>query len=191
MNRSVVISRFGLTGSYLVKAGAMFENYRQLVSSCEGFVGTSVWRQLADQNQFMRATVFETTAAYLKAYDWMVESGGLETAIHRYGVLPDVQMFEVKWTHGRRLERALDHEFLSLSDRAMDTTDSAEAWVDKLKMNLRECDSIPGFDGCLIATGYSLSQRVLALALWRSEQAFLESVPGQPDYAIPFYQRVR
>lgn len=191
MNRAVVVSRFDLSGSYLVKAGAMFENYRALVSQCEGFIGTSVWRQLADQEKFMRATVFETTEAYLTGYDWMVQSGGLETAIYRYGVLPDVQVFEVKWTHGRRLERALDHEFLSLSDRAMDTREVAADWVDKLKMNLRECDSIPGFDGCLIATGYELSQRVLALALWRSEQAFLESLPGQPDYAIPFYQRVR
>ncbi|MFX9020054.1 hypothetical protein ABTN35_20690, partial [Acinetobacter baumannii] len=82
---------------------------------------------LSDQRQFMRATVFETMSAYLSAYDWMVESGGLETAIHRYGVFPDVQMFTVKWTHGRRLERALDHEFLSLSDRVLDTDDDAEA----------------------------------------------------------------
>lgn len=188
--KAVVLSRFELTPAELVRAGSMFANFTRLVSATEGFVATSVWRGVDNADAFLRVTLYESIDHYVRGWEQMVNSGGLETAVLRYGVLPDVQMFEVVWRHGRPIESARDDEFISVSDRALDTSDQANAWVAKLASNMGECDAIPGFDGCLIAVGYDTPERVAGLALWRSERAFSDSVPKAPDYEIPLFRRL-
>lgn len=170
----------------------MMMSFGDTVRDGGGFLGTSVWRSLSGDGEFVRMTAYESVAALDASYESMLASGFLERAVQRYGVAPDVtRCLPVYSASGFAFGAGEDAAgYLTLSMRAMDLGEGP-AWVEKLKYNFTEISLIPGFSGCWIGVTDDVPDEVTGLALWQTEGSARSSIPDSPHYEIKVFGRYR
>ena len=187
---TVVISRFEIPLADRPYASVIFEKFKAAVSQHAGYLGTSVWQCVENNDRFMRITEYVSVEAYHKVYDALSQSGTLEKAVSTNAIVPDVQIYNTIVSRYHGLDHLHNAPYLSLSDRVLPTPSHADDWAAKLQYNFDENSLIPGFHGVVIAKHYDVEEQIAGIALWRSPQAFADSQPPGVEYQIDLYKRV-
>lgn len=190
MARALTISRFRIPFAEARKYEGMLEAPKSVAEGVDGYISTSVWREVNDRDSYLRLTFFRDVTAMDQFYDKINRSQALIDSINKYGIAPDVQRCEVFELIRMAPNRIHESEFLSLSIRAMDPGHGVD-WAEKLSMNLQEVSTIPGFEGAAVASGESVPDEIVGLALWQTPDSFKRSVPDRPDYEISLYELYR
>lgn len=187
---AVTVSRFSIPAGKEREYEEMLRSFGDEVADDKGFVSTSVWQDLSNPNKFVRLTGFKSFDALFSSYDQMVASGFLEEAVEKWGVAPDVMRVEPVDEFKSGFGKMREHEILSLSVRVMDPG-YGDAWIEKMKYNFDEISALPGMEGWFIGRSDEVSDEIVGIASWDTEEACRRSIPPKVHYPIGIYRRYR
>lgn len=187
---AATVSRFSIPAGKEREYEEMLRSFGDEVADDKGFVATSVWQDLSDPNRFVRLTGFKDFDTLFKSYDEMVASGFLEEAVAKWGIAPDVMRLEPVAEHGTGFKKLRENEILSLSIRVMDPG-YGDAWIEKMKYNFEEISALPGMAGWFIGRSDEVTDEIVGVASWESEEACRRSIPPKVHYPIGIYRRYR
>lgn len=190
MKAALTISRFTIPHERVRECEPMLGSVPEQARSAPGFLSSSVWRLVSEDQSFFRLTIFDGVETMDAFYDGISKSDGLLDAIRNFGVVPDVIRMSIDSFHHFDPRRIHESEFMSFSLRALDPGYGPE-WAEKLGNNFEEVSTLPGFEGALVSTGLDVDERVAGFAFWQTVDSFRRSVPDNPDYAIDLYKLYR
>lgn len=187
---AVTVSRFEIPQGQEREYEQMLLSFGDEVSDDRGFIATSVWQEVDNPNRFLRLTAFRDFDSLFKSYDEMVQSGFLETAVEKWGIAPDVKRIVPIEKKGDGVEHMRENPFVSVSIRAMEPG-QGDPWVQKMKYNFAEIESLPGMQGWFIGRCDELDDEIVGIVGWASEEACRRTIPPHMHYPVTVYRRYR
>lgn len=101
----------------------------------------------------------------------------------------DVTVFDLEEQAGTRPSDAAGGSYLSISRRI-----ASPGFGEELELELKDIfgslATIPGYLGHIFGSHCSLPDRILGLVLWKSEEAFRQSLPESTPYQLRLYRKV-
>lgn len=103
---------------------------------------------------------------------------------------PDIRRYRIAGERGKREFEIVLGQVLSVSIRQ---ADPGLGWDldEELARILDEISYIDGYLGSLHGRSVAVHEEILSIALWETEKAFCESVPGHQMFTVSAYRRVR
>lgn len=163
---------------------------RGRLAEVDGFVGMSVWQRNDDPLAIMIAYQYaslEAAECGLVALTGIRLLAEQQTADYRPA---DVQRVHIHKQDGGKLHEVPTGSFVSISSRLADPGYGADLdqeieWIfDELRL-------LPGFLGSLHGPNDVLAEEIIALALWKTAEAFAASIPPSArNYEVRLLRRL-
>jgi len=146
------------------------------LSTVQGSLGLSVWRDPRDPESFLVAYEYADLAAAERGLVALTEVRVLaetQAADFRPAHVLRVKVFD---RSARRLSEAPQTACLSMSIRIADPGYSPEL-LDDLGRTFEDLQYIPGYIGSVYGTNDVLEEEVIGLVVWANREAYVKSLP--------------
>lgn len=170
-------------------ATAVYERVRQLHREHPGWISSTIWKNVNEPNQYAVATHYTSEESAIEALKLLTDAGIIDDIINAMQVPPDLKRMRIEYCNGGTLgDTAIGH-FMSLSFRRAEP-----GYGDDLESELatifESLQYIEGFIGSAYGYNPQVEEEVLGMVLWRSERAFMESLPEKATYEVRLFERV-
>ena len=171
--------------------GAMeaYSRVRELHGSHEGWVSSTIWRNVNDATQYGVATHYQSEDSALAALLILTEAGIVDQLINAMQIPPDLKRMRIDHRNGGMLDATSIGHFMSLSFRRAEPgfSDDLEA---ELATIFESLQYIEGYIGSAYGYNPQVEEEVLGMVLWRSQRAFEESLPEKATYEVRLFERI-
>jgi hypothetical protein len=184
---------------FLVKSGSPSERLalvteyisklKRKLGRFDGYYGASAWESVESGDEIMILVEFrqddcgDNTLQRFSRDKLAFEEANLAASP------ADVTVFEVQSSSGLRPSDASSGQYLSVS-RRIASPGLGEELERELDWIFGSLAVIPGYLGHLYGSHVSVSDKVLGLVLWESEESFRKSLPKSAPYRLHLYRKV-
>jgi len=155
----------------------------------DGYGGLALWRMVGAPDRHLVIYEYRDIASADEGLQALAAGRLLTQTPVALRAPADVLRAEVLNRTGRALLSTPIERFLSLSIRVAEPGYGQEL-ADELDNIFGELSFIPGFLGSLYARNETISEEVVGIVTWDTQESFVSSVPDGSPYEVRLYRRV-